>query len=209
MKNFILFLKNLLIHYGLYKIEYKFSPKINFGSKKANNFFKKKIKKSNLIFEYGAGNSTHFMEKNKLNYISIESKKNIFNDLRKNKLNVSLFSLGITKRYSIPYFIKLNKKKIIRYANSIYYFKKIKPDLILIDGRFRVMCFFSVMFFLKKKKFHKTNVIIDDFNRKEYSIINHYFKVIKVGRIGVAKISNQKKKFNLKKIETKYLLDPS
>ena len=38
---------------------------------------------------------------------------------------------------------------------------------------------------------------------------NHYFKVIKVGRIGVAKISNQKKKFNLKKIETKYLLDPS
>ena len=107
MGNFILFFKNFFIYYGLYKLNYNFSSNIDFGSKKSNIFFKKKIKKSNLVFEYGSGNSTYFMEKNKINYISVESKKDIFIKLKKSKLNIFFFSLGITKRYSIPYFIRL------------------------------------------------------------------------------------------------------
>ena len=63
MGNFILFFKNFFIYYGLYKLNYNFSSNIDFGSKKSNIFFKKKIKKSNLVFEYGSGNSTYFMEK--------------------------------------------------------------------------------------------------------------------------------------------------
>ncbi len=93
MENFILFLKNLLIYLGLYKLNYNFSSNIDFGSKKTNIFFKKIIKKSNLVFEYGSGNSTYFMEKNKINYISIESKKDIFIKLKKSKLNIFFFHL--------------------------------------------------------------------------------------------------------------------
>ena len=43
MGNFILFLK-LFIYYGLYKLNYNFSSNIDFGSKKSNIFFKKKLK---------------------------------------------------------------------------------------------------------------------------------------------------------------------
>ena len=75
MKNFILFLKNLLIYFGLYKLKYNFSSTIDFGSKKADNFFKNLIKKSKFVYEYGSGNSTLFMKKNKVRYVSIESKK--------------------------------------------------------------------------------------------------------------------------------------
>ena len=111
MKNFILFLKNLLIYFGLYELKYNFSSKIDFGSKKADKFFKNLIKKSKFVYEYGSGNSTLFMKKNKVRYVSIESKKDIFVKLKKNNLNIFFFSLGITKRYSIPYFLRLKKKK--------------------------------------------------------------------------------------------------
>jgi len=209
MKNFILFLKNLLIYFGLYKLEYNFSSTINFGSKKANKFFMDLIKKSKFVYEYGSGNSTLFMKKNKVKYVSIESKKDIFVKLKKKNLNIFFFSLGITKRYSIPYFLRLKKKKIINYANSINILNIKNPDLILIDGRFRVICFFYIMNYLRSKKLNNTVVIIDDFNRKEYSIINSYFKIKCIGRIGYLKLNNQIKKYDLKKIEKKYLFDPS
>ena len=93
MKNFILFLKNLLIYFGLYKLEYNFSSTINFGSKKANKFFMDLIKKSKFVYEYGSGNSTLFMKKNKVKYVSIESKKDIFVKLKKKNLNIFFFLL--------------------------------------------------------------------------------------------------------------------
>ena len=94
-------------------------------------------------------------------------------------------------------------------GKSIYSFDAIKPDLILIDGRFRVISFFYVINFLKINKFKNTTVMIDDFFRKEYSIINTYFKVKKVGRIGYLKLKDQRKNYNLKNIERNYLFDPS
>ena len=51
--------------------------------------------------------------------------------------------------------------------------------------------------------------MIDDFFRKEYSIINTYFKVKNVGRIGYLKLKDQRKDYNLKNIEKSYLFDPS
>jgi hypothetical protein len=209
IKDFILFINNFLIFYNLMKKEYIFSSKIDFDSNKANKYFKEQINKSKSYFEYGSGNSTLYAKKKNINYISIESKKDIFENLRyKKKLNVYFYSLGITKKYSVPYFIKLKKRKIINYANSIQKINVI-PDLILIDGRFRVLCFFYVMQFLKLKKSNKTRVLIDDFDRKEYSIIKNYYKLNFFGRIGSTKLSNQKKNFNLNKIVDKFKEDPS
>ena len=51
--------------------------------------------------------------------------------------------------------------------------------------------------------------MIDDFFRKEYSIINTYFKVKRLGRIGYLKLKDQRKNYNLKNIEKSYLFDPS
>ncbi len=209
MNNLTLFLKNLIIYLGIYKINYEFSTKIDFGSKKANNFFKKKIKTSKLFFEYGSGNSTLYVHKKKNNYISVEGKKDIYNNLKNNKkLNVHFYDLGISRRFSVPYFINKKKKKIINYVKAIENINVI-PDLILIDGRFRVLCFFFIMQYLKIKKLRKTTVLFDDFNRKEYSIAKQYFKFNMVDRLGVTTLSKQTKKFNFKKIEDEYLHDPS
>ena len=42
--NFLLIPKNVLRYNNYIKIDYKLSKKINFGSKKANNFFINKVK---------------------------------------------------------------------------------------------------------------------------------------------------------------------
>ena len=179
-----------------------------------DNLFKKILSKTKVYGEYGCGLSTNWVLKNtQADILSVDTSKVWIESVKstnikfKNRLNIKLINLGEVGNWGWP--LSYDFASNFNAYNDWIWRQLSSPDTVLIDGRFRVMCFFSVMFFLKKKNFHKTNVIIDDFNRKEYSIINHYFKVIKVGRIGVAKISNQKKKFNLKKIETKYLLDPS
>jgi hypothetical protein len=205
MKNLFLFIKSLFIYFEIYKPKYNFCQKIDFGSSISNKYFKKKLKKSKLYFEYGSGNSTLYANKIKKNYISIEGKKDIYLNLRfKKKLNVYLFDLGVTKKFSIPYFIKFKKKRIKAYAKAISKFH-LNPDLILIDGRFRVLCFFYIINYLKLNYLKKCEIIFDDFNRAEYSIINNYFKVKKIGRLGIIKLINQKKIFSIKKIENKFL----
>ena len=203
------FFRDVLFYSGLIKSNLSFDGKIDYASKKANIFLKNFFKRSKLVFEYGSGNSTYYMQKQKIKYISIESKKDIYLKLKKDRLNIFFYSLGITKRFSVPYFIKFKKKKILRYVNAIKSFKNIKPDLIFIDGRFRVLCFFYIIDYLRSKKRTKTIIMIDDFNRKEYQVINKYFKVNKVGRIGYTDIKKQKKIFRLKEIESTYLFDPS
>ena len=64
--------------------------------------------------------------------------------------------------------------------------KKIYPDLILIDGRYRVLCALFLYNFLRNKNY-EFNIIIDDyFDRPFYQVLDNYFEIIKVGRLGVA-----------------------
>ena len=63
--------------------------------------------------------------------------------------------------------------------------KRIVPDLILVDGRYRVLTSLCLhQFFSKNKK--KFIIIIDDYqDRNYYHILNKFFKVKMVGRFGV------------------------
>ena len=81
------------------------SEKINFGSIKANNFFKKKIKNSNFFFEYGSGSSTIYADKKNKKYISIETDKSFYKSLLfklKSKSSLKYFGLGIVGEFSYP-----------------------------------------------------------------------------------------------------------
>ena len=60
------------------KIDFSPSRNIDFGSKKANEFFKKTLRKSNFYFEFGSGNSTILAEEFKKKFISIELDKTFF-----------------------------------------------------------------------------------------------------------------------------------
>ncbi len=173
------------------------SEKVNFGSSKANKFFKKKLKNSNFFFEYGSGSSTIYADKNNKKYVSIETDKNFYKFLLtklKKKKSLKYFSLGIVGEFSYP--ILCSEQQIKNYIFSIdKYFINKTPDLILVDGRFRIACCLNLINKAHFKK--KLTIILDDYQkRKEYHCLNKFFQIKKIGRLGVLK---PKKKLYLKK----------
>ena len=213
---------HFLRYHNIINIDYKIDGKLLFG-KKETKFFKKKLKKSNLYLEYGSGNSTVVAEKLNKNYYSIESDKNFYNYILKkiNKKRISFIDFGIVGFYSNLLKYKFNKFKIAKkaeiYCSNIlknFSKKKIYPDLILVDGRYRVLAgLYLYKFFLNKKK--KFTIIFDDYferlnnvwGRKHYHILNKFFNVKKVGRFGVATSLKKKNSKNLQRNINLYKFD--
>ncbi len=197
------FLKNKFLIKSL-----KVKKNIDFGNIRANNFFLSCLKNSNFYFEYGSGSSTLLATKLKKKFVSIESDYKFFRVML-NKIktpSIKFVSIGPTLAFSYPLFIF--KKKILDYINSIdYFFKKKKiPDLILIDGRFRVACSLNLLNFKREILSKKTIIILDDYKkRSHYRDLNFFFSIKEVGRMAILKPKNKK---NFKQYFYKYLLDP-
>ena len=142
----------LLRYFSIINTKYKVSNKINFGSTLSNNYFKKNLKKSNYYLEFGSGNSTILADQFNKKFRSIESDKSFYRFMKSKKIKDILYSdLGPTKYYSILYCLIFIEEKIQKYADQIkkffLVFNKL-PDLILIDGRFRVFVALKIINFV-------------------------------------------------------------
>lgn len=166
---------------------FKVDGKINFGSRKANNFFLKKISRCNYYFEIGAGNSTIIAEKKSKYFYSVETSKPFFNFMKKkinNKNRIKFFNLGLVGDYSYPVF--LSKNKAINFINFTEKFLKFKkfPDLILVDGRYRVLFLLRLLKYKKKILSNKTCILLDDYKKRSYyKILNKFYSINLVGRM--------------------------
>ena len=213
-KSSILKFLNMIVYTLRYllslKVNYKINDNINFGSNKANKFFFENLKKSKYYLEYGSGSSSLLALKNRKKFLSIETDKPFFN-LIKNKIKQSAIyvDMGPTKYDAIPILSPIILRKRIKlYANSINLFhKKFKnsPDLILIDGRFRVYVTLHVIDYIYNNLELKgtTTIIVDDYKvRSDCKILNSIIKIEKIERFAVIKLSNK----NIKKIPIKKVL---
>lgn len=196
----------LLRYFSIINTKYKVSNQINFGSTLSNNYFKKNLKKCNYYLEFGSGNSTILADQLNKKFRSIESDKSFYRFMKSKKIKDILYSdLGPTKYYSIPILPSfLLKNKIQKYADQVknffLVFNKL-PDLILIDGRFRVFVALKIInFCLSKKELVNTIIIVDDFKfREDYHVLKKIIKVNLVGRLGVIKL-NKKTQVTKKKL---------
>ena len=189
------------------KKKIKLTKKINFGNNTTNNFFLDKLKKSKFYFEYGSGSSTLLANDLNKKFISIELDKKYYLELKKKVKNdqVKFFDIGPVGEFSYPIF-KL-KKKIVNYINSIniYLSNEDYPDLILIDGRFRIACCLNILKHIQKKSL-KVLILLDDYEKREsYKVLNKFFKIKSIGRMAILKALKKRvsdKTFN------EYLYDP-
>ena len=191
----------------LNKKKLKITNKINFGNNITNSFFLGKLKRSKFYFEYGSGSSTLAANDFNKKFISIELDKKYYFELKKRIKNdqVKFFNIGPVGEFSYP-ILKL-KKKIVSYINSIdtYFNNKDYPDLILVDGRFRIACCLNILRHVQKKSL-KVLILLDDYEKREsYKILNKFFKVRRIGRMAI--LSALKKKVS-DKIYNEYLYDP-
>tara|TARA_Y100001958_G_C21153987_1_gene489453 strand:+ start:166 stop:801 length:636 start_codon:yes stop_codon:yes gene_type:complete len=193
----MIFFENIKRFKNLYKNFFfkniKIQNKINFGSHQANLFFLEKLKRSRYYFEYGSGSSTLIANKFKKKFLSIELDK-LYYDIIKKKINkkgkIKFINIGPVGEFSYP-LVKL-KGRIKKYVECIdeEFKKNTYPDLILVDGRFRVACCLNLLKFEKINKGSCT-IIIDDYTkRKEYHILKSFFFIKKIGRLALLKSKN-------------------
>ena len=194
-------IKHTIRYHLFFPLNYTIKDEINFGSTKANDFFKNELKNSKIYLEYGTGASTLLAEKEKKNYFAIEGDRNFYKYMNKRlkKNNIKLKSLGVVKEFCIPVKFKSDydlrkinnkeRKDIKNYCNGIleeFEKENIIPDLILVDGRFRKLTGLYLYNFFKNKN-NNFKIIIDDYlNRENYHELEKFFVIKKFERFGVS-----------------------
>ena len=140
--------------------------------------FKKLTKETTVYGEYGCGQSTLWIARNTNNIIlTVETSKKWADKIIRlipdiNKLKIDLINLGQTVSYGYPKTYK-KRKEFNLYCNSIWNHKEFVPEIVLIDGRFRVACFLTCL--LKAK--NGTKLIFDDYlNNPHYHLVEEFLK---------------------------------
>ena len=126
------------------------------------------------ILEYGSGGSTLLAARGGACVVSVESDKAWAQNMRKclsresleNRARIHYANIGPTRAWGYPE--KYSRWRNIHYAaysRSVWFRPDLRhPSIVLIDGRFRVGCFFYCAYRIK----HKTRFIFDDYIGREH-----------------------------------------
>jgi len=148
-----------------------------------SKLFLELIKNCNVYGEYGCGQSTVWMLKNTdCKILAVDSSNEWINRVQKrvDKLNnperVKLIytNCGAISHFGYPkdYSERFSYKN---YLNSIWDCE-IKPDLVLIDGRFRVASFLTSLL----RASPGTKILFDDYtNRTQYHLVEEFITPVK------------------------------
>jgi len=143
-----------------------------------SKIFKKNLTSQSIYGEYGCGQSTLFILENfDIPVYSVDSSEHWVNEIKKkyknDKLNINYINIGkvSVESWGRPDDYSM-RDNFIEYANDIWN-HKLKPNIVLIDGRMRVFCFLISL----KNCDPGTKIIFDDYmNRKKYHIVEELIK---------------------------------
>tara|TARA_Y200000002_G_scaffold382817_1_gene401472 strand:+ start:4633 stop:5271 length:639 start_codon:yes stop_codon:yes gene_type:complete len=153
-----------------------------FSTKKKSLFdgddllFKKSIEDIRIYGEYGCGESSTWMLKNTSSLvISVDTSKEWVEKVKtKNKnyqsrLIINHVDLGKVGNWGRP--LRYDKSSNFSDYTDYIWKQTEKPNLVLVDGRFRVCCFLTSLKFAKPG----TKIIFDDYvNRPHYHFVEKY-----------------------------------
>lgn len=166
---------------------------------KEMDLISKYIKLAKNYFEFGSGRSTYEAAQynNLLNIVSVESDNVWINalsvfDIIKNRINSNTLTFNYVdinvKPNSYGYPANNSKKaNWVNYSSAILAINFV-PDLILVDGRFRVA---STLNSWKKMDQNSILIIRNYTNRKQYHVIEEFFN--KIETIGTSQIFKKRK----------------
>ncbi len=143
-----------------------------------SKIFKKNLTSQSIYGEYGCGQSTLFVLENfDIPVYSVDSSEHWINVIKKkyknDNLNINYINIGkvSSESWGRPDDYSM-RDNFIEYANDIWN-HKLKPNIVLIDGRMRVFCFLISL----KNCDPGTKIIFDDYmNRKKYHIVEELIK---------------------------------
>lgn len=168
-------------------------PKLTFPPSVAERV-QAEYENANVILEYGSGGSTVLAAKQpNTRVFAVESDKDWADSLhsyiekQKPEASVTIHyaNIGPTGDWGHPLrYRKMHSLRYLGYSRSVWNRTDfIHPDVILIDGRFRVGCFLTCLSRIKRP----TRILFDDYlDRPTYHVVERYSRPVEtVGRMAI------------------------
>jgi hypothetical protein len=180
----------------------------------ATPFFLEIVRNSKIYLEYGSGGSTVEASRHAVVVVSVETDP-VFSRAvwRMTGRNVKFFTpdIGLTREHGFP--VNANAtprrlKKWLAYVRTPWIFlseQNLKPDTVLIDGRFRPSCCLETISHVDQS----TRILFDDFVRSEYRVVEKYADVISMhGRMAELRCKEAIDMLELKQDLERYCTNP-
>ena len=184
-------------------------------------YFRDQLARARNYLEYGSGGSTVLANQMVTNLVSVDTDASFLADVRR-KLSENdrramakliPVNIGMTSDWGFPVFQKPTRRRVRRweeYAKAPWrYFRTIgqQPDLVLVDGRFRVACVLESL--LSLSPLSETQILLDDYtDRPEYSVVEQYADVELVGRMAVLRPRRLVDRISVRRLVRHYCADP-
>jgi hypothetical protein len=184
-------------------------------------YFRELLASARNYLEYGSGGSTVLANQIVINLVSVDSDSSFLADVkrkleqqdRRAMAKLIHVNIGLTQHWGMPVFTKPTRRRVRRweeYAKAPWrYFRTIgqQPDLILVDGRFRVACVLESL--LSLSPLSNTRILVDDYlGRPEYSVVERYADMELVGRMAVLRPRKLLDRIQVRRMVKQYSSDP-
>ena len=182
-------------------------------------YFEKVVRQSSFYLEYGSGGSTVLAARLKKRFISVDSDKYFLRAVQRRIGTLSPGQLlihsnvGLNGPWGIPIFKRKTETRLLRWGKypeapwrAIFSNDLGLPDLIMIDGRFRVACALTCFKYLKESS--RAIMLVDDYaNRPHLQVIEDFAALEDiVGRMAVFRAKSYSEP-KLKECLSHYLSD--
>lgn len=189
-------LKNRGINFSLGEsLEKKISKNFLFDGD--DLLFKELGRKCKVYYEYGCGKSTEWMIRSTQAHVFavdtsfewISKVRRYAGEFAPDRLNLLHIDVGRLGAWGRP--LDYSKRSHFRSYINHFWARAISPDLVLIDGRFRVSCFLMSV----RNAERGTKILFDDYvNRPHYHLVEEFVPLVEVcGRQALFEVS---KNFN-------------
>lgn len=144
--------------------------------KESTDYFLDALYNCEQYLEYGSGGSTILAATQNKPMVTVDSDPYFLNTVvsklqksghhQPNRQHFLHADIGLTVKWGKPLFTRLTKRRKERWANyseAPWHATTSRPDLILIDGRFRVACALTSIKYLRNCRF-PWQILVDDYN---------------------------------------------
>lgn len=184
-------------------------------------YFRKRLENSRSYLEYGSGGSTILANRLVSTLVSVDSDAHFLGDVRRKlaedgrhaMTKLIHVNIGLTQNWGMPVFTKPTPRRVRRWESyptaPWRYFRSIaqQPDLVLVDGRFRVACVLESL--LSLSPLSNTQILLDDYaGRPHYRIVEQFTDIEMAGRMAILRPRRLLDRIQVRRLVKQYCADP-
>jgi hypothetical protein len=184
-------------------------------------YFQEQLGSTRHYLEFGSGASTVLAHKLVNNLVSVESDSALLAQVRRKLVHnnsravtkLIYANIGLTGHLGVPLFTRPTRRRIRRwerYAKAPWrYFRSLgqEPDLILVNGGFRVACILRSLLSLSAAS--RCQILCDGYvDRPHYRVIEQFADLTLAGRMAVLRPRRLLDRIQIRGLVRQYTADP-